>query len=148
MGEKVVEDAQAKHGTYRVHGVLLTSPNRLDLAISLKQRVDACKIRFPPRPDLRTDLRAIKKKGGPTGSVALVNEGDVHADEFWAAALASRAADLPPTLYEFHGVERRDRFSGPSDGRGEARGWSAHDDDGRPQWGSIGGELRGNRGTF
>ena len=148
MGEKVVEDAQGRHGTYRVHGVLLTGPNRLDLAISLKQRVDACKIRIPPLASLRTDWRAIKKKGGAAGSVTLVNEGEVHADEFWAGALASRAADLPETLYEFHTAPRQDRFSGPKDDRGEARGWSAHDDQERSPWSSIGDELRSNRGTW
>ncbi len=148
MGEKVVEDAQGTHGNYRVHGVLMTGPNRLDLAISLKQRVEACKIRIPPLADLRTDWRAIKKRGGVTGSVTLVNDGEVHADEFWAGALASRAADLPETLYEFHTAPRQDRFSGPSGDRGDARGWSAHDDSDRPQWSSIGGALRDGRGTF
>lgn len=93
MGEKVVEDAQARHGSMRVHGELLTGPARLDLSISLSQRFERGLIRVPPDPVIRADLRAIKRASGSGGAVRIVNEGDVHADRFWAAALASRAAD-------------------------------------------------------
>jgi phage FluMu gp28-like protein len=112
MGEKVVEDAQARHGEDRITGVMFTGPNRLDLALSLKARVEACKIRIPPRPELRTDMRAIKRQGGIAGSVSLVNDGDVHADEFWAAALACRAADVPYQAYAYHRGTARDLGSG------------------------------------
>lgn len=108
MGEAVVEAEQRRYGSTRVTGVLLTGPNRLDLAIALKERVDACKIRLPPRPDLRTDLRAIKKKGGVAGSITLVNEGEVHADEFWAAGLACGAARNPYQAYAYDPVHSRD----------------------------------------
>jgi len=107
MGEKVVEDAQNRHGTYRVVGVLLTGPNRLDLATSLVQRFERGLIRVPPDPVIRADLRAIKKASGAQGQVRLVNEGEVHADRFWAAGLASRAADSPPTEYDYLPVPRR-----------------------------------------
>lgn len=116
MGEKVVEDCQGRHGQYRVKGMLLTGPNRLDLAIALKERVERCLIRIPPEPALRTDLRSIKKQGGISGSIRLVDDGEVHADEFWAAALACRAADLPPALYRYDPVARADRFTGPGGG--------------------------------
>ena len=77
MGEKVVEDEQRRYGETRVTGVLLTGANRLDLAIALKDRVDRCLLRIPPKPEIRTDFRAIKKKGGIAGSVsgALVSTG-------------------------------------------------------------------------
>lgn len=108
MGEKVVEDEQGRYGATRVHGELLTGPNRLDLATSLKDRVENIAIRLPPDPALRTDFRAIKKQGGARGAVSLVNEGDVHADEFWASALACRAADVPHQDYAYHSVRGRD----------------------------------------
>lgn len=92
MGEKVVEDAQTRHGSLRVQGVLLTGPNRLDLAISLAQRFERGLIRVPPDPVIRADLRAIKRASSGE-HVRIVNEGEVHADRFWAGALASRAAD-------------------------------------------------------
>ncbi|MFN4177388.1 terminase large subunit domain-containing protein [Phenylobacterium sp.] len=113
MGEPIVESEQRRYGETRVQGVLLTGPNRLDLAIALKERVDACKLRVPPRPELRTDFRAIKKKGGIAGSITLVNEGDVHADEFWAAGLACGAARTPYQPYAYEAVSGRD-MSGES----------------------------------
>lgn len=106
MGEKVVEDAIIRHGS-RVVGQLLTGPNRLDLALSLQRRFERGLIRIRKSPVLRADLRAIKRIGSETaGTIRIVNEGKVHADRFWAAALASRAADLPPTLYQYHSVGR------------------------------------------
>jgi phage FluMu gp28-like protein len=105
MGEKVVEDAQLRHGSSRVIGMLLTGPNRLDLALSLARRVEERRIRFRRDPVTRADLMAIKRMGSEaSGSVRIVNEGAVHADEFWAYSLASRAADLPQALYQYRGV--------------------------------------------
>ena len=93
MGEKVVEDAQRRHGATRVEGELLTGPTRLDLALAFADRVERGLIRIPPLPELRADYRAIKRKGGVAGSVQIVNADDeVHADEFWATALACSAA--------------------------------------------------------
>ncbi|MEW5687222.1 MAG: terminase family protein [Pseudomonadota bacterium] len=108
MGEKVVEDEQRKYGTSRCTGVLLTGPNRLEMAIEFKDRFDRGLIRIPPRPEIRVDLRAIKKKGGIGGSISLVNEGDVHADEFWAGALASLGAAMPRQEYAYHPVQGRE----------------------------------------
>lgn len=130
MGEPIVEAAQDQYGVDRVTGVLFTGPNRLDLAISLKQRVDECKLRVPPLPDLRTDFRAIKKQGGIAGSVSLVNDGDVHADEFWAAALACRAADVPFQAYAYHRGSARDMGSGSALSRRRAENEGLAGDDG------------------
>lgn len=116
MGEKVVEDAQLRHGSSRVNGVLLTGPNRLDLAISLQQRFERRLIRIRKDARTRADLRAIKKSSTKTGGVSIVNEGEVHADEFWAYALASRAADVPYSEWGYAGHARaaddRRRHSG------------------------------------
>lgn len=109
MGEKVVEDEQRRYGATRVTGVLLTGPNRLDLAISFKERVETGRIRVPPMPDLRADYRAIKQQGGTGGSVRIINADDqVHADEFWATALACRGADMPYQAYAYEPVRGRD----------------------------------------
>ncbi|MEO6361076.1 MAG: hypothetical protein ABIO43_10965 [Sphingomicrobium sp.] len=123
MGEKVVEDAQLRHGATRVNGVLLTGPNRLDLAISLQQRFQAGRIRIRKGDaKLRADLRAIKKMGSDTGGVRIVNEGQVHADHFWALALASRGADFPFQEFGYHSSTRR-----PVSERASMR--PVHDDD-------------------
>ncbi len=144
MGEKVVEDAQGRHGSYRVNGVLLTGPNRLDLATSLVQRFERGLIRIPPDPVIRADLRAIKKASGAQGQVRLVNEGTVHADRFWAAGLACRAADTPAMEYAHHRAANRTLFSGrdqtDDDGFTSRHGGAfSHDEDSR---------RFGGRGTY
>lgn len=127
MGEKVVEDAQRRHGTSRVVGMLLTGPNRLDLSLSLKRRFQERRIRIRKDAVTRADLMAIKKTGSEeSGTVRIVNDGDVHADEFWAYALASRAGDMQPSLYEYQsGRSEPGRRSGgihPDDMPGFTRG--------------------------
>ena len=119
MGEKVVEDAQRKHGATRVFGVLLTGPTRLDLAMGLARRFQERKIRLRRDLATRADLMAIKKLGSEqAGTVRIVNEGEVHADRFWAYSLASRGADLPPALYQYQGMAR-----GPGGGMATGDGW-------------------------
>lgn len=113
MGEKVVEDAQLRHGSTRVVGQLLTGPTRLDLAIGLATRFERGLIRIRPCPKTRADLRAIKKADSAGGGVRIINEGKVHADRFWAYSLASRAADLPALDYDgFRSVPRGFRAPG------------------------------------
>lgn len=135
MGEKVVEDLQLLHGT-RVHGELLTGPHRVDLAISLQQRFQRQRIRIRFDPQTRSDLLAIKKVGSEeSGGLRIVNEGKVHADRFWAYALASRAADIPPLNYDGYrsvggGLHRKPEFGfhpddNPNFGRGSRFGQGA-----------------------
>ena len=110
MGEKVVEDAQRRHGSTRIEGSLLTGPTRLDLALAFADRVERCTIRIPPKPELRADYRAIKRKGGVAGSIQLVNADDeVHADEFWATSLACSAAAQPYQPLTYRPVRPGDR---------------------------------------
>lgn len=106
MGEKVVEDLQILHGAARVVGFLLTGPTRLDLGLSLAARFEACRIRIPPDPLIRSDLRAIRRQSTTGGGVRLVNDGEVHADRFWAAGIASRLADFPAPTFGYRGSGR------------------------------------------
>ncbi|MGQ2942703.1 MAG: phage terminase large subunit family protein [Blastomonas fulva] len=104
MGEKVVEDLIIKHGASRVYGELLTGPTRYDLAIGLKVAFQERKIRIRSDAITRSDLMALKKMGSEeSGSIRIVNDGDVHADRFWAYALAWRAYQLGGALYEYQG---------------------------------------------
>lgn len=95
MGEKPVEDAQRRHGTSRVEGVLFSAARKLDMATALKEAMEDHRLRLP-RGDalLRADLHAIKKTTGPTGTPRLLADGDTdgHADRFWALALACASA--------------------------------------------------------
>lgn len=128
MGEKPVEDAQRRHGTSRVEGVLFTGANKLGMATVLKERFQDRKLRIPAGDVvLRSDLHAIKSQVGVTGQRRLIADGetDGHADRFWAAALAATAAELGEATYEYRGAgpsrgsglpdeaEERDRFRPP-----------------------------------
>lgn len=109
MGEPVVEAMQDLHGSERVRGTLLTGPNRLALATLLKKRFEDGTIRIPPDPAIRADLRALKKKGGVAGGPPrLVEDGEVHPDLFWAAALACAAAEEGEFMIDFHSVGMRE----------------------------------------
>ena len=128
MGEKVVEDLIIKHGASRVYGELLTGPTRYDLAIGLKVAFEERKVRIRPDAITRADLMALKKMGSEeSGSVRIVNDGDVHADRFWAYALAWRAYQLGGALYEYQGSSsqaqnRPGHRPPPENDRRDARG--------------------------
>lgn len=131
MGEKVVEDLVALHGS-RVHGELLIGAHRNDIALAMKKRFQERTIRIRKDALTRSDLMAIKKIGSEeSGGIRIVNDSKVHADRFWAYGLACRAADMPMITYDgfqsvprgFH--QRRDqRTPGyhPEDERGFGRG--------------------------
>ncbi|MDQ7002649.1 MAG: terminase, partial [Ghiorsea sp.] len=109
MGEKPVEDAQARHGTQRVEGVLFTSSNKLSLATIGKEAFEDRKIRIPlGDSDLRNDLHKLQKITGPTGTPRFVAESDSsgHADRTWAGFLALSAASNPAAPMAYHGVSR------------------------------------------
>jgi phage FluMu gp28-like protein len=127
MGEPVVEAQQRKHGASRVVGVLLTGPERVNLAFGLQRAFQERKIRVRPDARTRADLMAIKKMGSEeSGGIRIVNDGDVHADEFWAYALMVQAYEMAGSLYEYRGISRDGKATGgPKRG---AEGW-AHPDD-------------------
>lgn len=127
MGEKVVEDQQRKHGASRVVGVLLTGPERINLAFGLQRVFQERRIRIRKDARTRADLMAIKKMGSEeSGGIRIVNDGDVHADEFWAYALMAQAWDMAGSLYEYRGINRDGRATGGPK-RGE-EGWRHPDD--------------------
>jgi phage FluMu gp28-like protein len=105
MGEKPVEDAQRRHGTMRVEGVLFTSANKLTLATQGKEAFEDRKLRIPMgRADLRADLHKLQRVTGPTGTPRFVADSDAagHADRTWAGFLAINAAANPaaPIAYK------------------------------------------------
>lgn len=130
MGEKVVEDLVLKYGATRVVGELLVGPTRYDLAMGMKRRFETRRLRIRPDPVTRADLMALKKIGSEeSGGIRIVNDSTVHADRFWAYALACRAADLCGSLYEYRGIPNGGQWKGGPK-RGEP-GWQHPDDMGR-----------------
>jgi phage FluMu gp28-like protein len=117
MGEGEVERAQQKYGS-RVVGFILSPAVRLAAATALKRRLEEGTYKLPPDPTgaIRADFRAIKKTKGTGNTVRLVNEGEVHADEFWAAALQCLVAEGAVLVYD--GYRGAPRGNGPLDERG------------------------------
>lgn len=112
MGEKPVEDAQRRHGTSRVEGVLFTAPNKLTLATIGKQAFEDRRLRIPLGDgELRSDLHKLQKITGPTGTPRFVADSDAagHADRAWAGFLALNAGAGPSGPVEV--ATRRPRAS-------------------------------------
>jgi len=130
MGEKVVEDQVRKHGATRVVGVMLTGPERVNLAIGLKKLFQERKIRIRADSRTRADIMAIKKLGSEeSGGIRIVNDGDIHADEFWAYSLMAQAWNMAGSLYEYRGIPNGGQWKGGPK-RGDP-GWQHPDDMGR-----------------
>lgn len=111
MGEKPVEDAQRRHGSLRVEGVLMNTASQLNMATAMKERFEDRKLRIAAgQPALRSDLHKLKKVVGPTGIPRFVAERDAngHADRAWALALAIAAASGPrvPMEHRSAGLRR------------------------------------------
>lgn len=113
MGEGEVERAILKHGD-RVVGVLFTAPNRLDIALAMKKRFEDGTIRVTADADVRADFRAIKRAKGTGNTIQLVDDGEVHADMFWACALACKMAEMPEPAYSgYRSQPKRRKFDEP-----------------------------------
>ncbi|MCU0918731.1 MAG: terminase family protein [Burkholderiaceae bacterium] len=111
MGEKPVEDAQRRHGSMRVEGVLFTAANKMHLATLGKQAFEDRRTRIPMGDQaLRSDLHKLRKETSVTGAPRFVadSDSDGHADRAWACFLAKAAADKPPVRMEHQstGVKR------------------------------------------
>jgi phage FluMu gp28-like protein len=128
MGEKVVEDAQTRHGD-RVEGILFTGPNKLMMANAMLRRFQDGTIRIDDDPEVRMDFRAIKRAKTKGDVIRLVNDSEmVHADKFWACALACLMADEGFYLIEFQSAGARD--TAPADRFADASGGAIDDDRG------------------
>lgn len=109
MGEKVVEDAQAKWGGV-VEGVLFTGPNKLIMATAGKEAFEDRKVRIREGDvALRSDLHKLRKVASATGAPRFVAErDDDHADRTWAAFLGIHAAGDGVPVYDGYQSARPD----------------------------------------
>jgi phage FluMu gp28-like protein len=117
LGEMPVQEAQRRHGQYRVEGVLFSPARKLDMATALKERMEDRRIRLPQgHAALRADLHSVQRVAGPNGNPRLVaeRENGSHADRFWALALACSAAAQPKFAYGYEPVGAR-KWSGRYD---------------------------------
>lgn len=110
LGEMPVQEAQRRHGSYRVEGVLFSVSRKLDMATALKERMEDKRLRLPAgNAPLRQDLHSVQRVAGATGAPRLVAERQdgSHADRFWALALAAAAAHSPRVPIEYKSAGRR-----------------------------------------
>ncbi len=110
LGEMPVQEAQRRHGSYRVEGVLFSVARKLDMATALKERMEDKRLRLSVgNAALRQDLHSVQRVAGPTGAPRLVAErsDNGHADRFWAIALATAAAHQPRVPIEFKSAGQR-----------------------------------------
>jgi len=110
LGEMPVQEAQRRHGSYRVEGVLFSVTRKLDMATALKERMEDRRLRLPVgNSHLRQDLHSVQRIAGPTGAPRLIAErsDNGHADRFWAIALGTAAAHQPRVPIEFKSAGQR-----------------------------------------
>ncbi|WP_229002018.1 hypothetical protein [Rhizobium sp. AB2/73] len=129
MGEKVVEDAQARYGS-RVEGVLFTGPNKLIMATRGKERFEDRTVRIKMGDQkLRADLHKLRKVASATGAPRFVAERDEdHADRTWAAFLGIHAADGPGREYDYQAAPpNKSRYTDIHGTHGRKANEGAHD---------------------
>lgn len=96
LGMQLAEEAQEKFGRYRVEAITFTNSVKEDLASSLIPYFEDIAIFIPDDALIREDLHSVRKVTTAAGNVrfdvAKTEEEGVHADRFWALALAVHAA--------------------------------------------------------
>lgn len=102
IGMAMAEAAVEAFGTSRVEAVTLTAAVKDQLASRLRLRIEDAAIRIPCDPLLRADWHSVRRSVtavGPARYDSSRAEGS-HADRFWAACLAVRAAEhaAPPLI--------------------------------------------------
>jgi len=95
LGMPLAESMVAEFGEHRVEAVTFTPLLTSELAGRLRIWVEDGRIRIPSEPDIRNDWHAVRRMIGTGGQVRFEADRHVlgHADRFWAAALAVRAAE-------------------------------------------------------
>jgi len=109
MGEPIVEEAQRRHGRYRVEGVQFTGTAKQELAVHGKRLFEDRRVRTPADPAVREAHHAVRKvvtaAGNPRFDADRSEAG--HADEFWSHMLALHAASTPVELFRYEAVRPR-----------------------------------------
>jgi phage FluMu gp28-like protein len=94
IGRQFAERAGKRFG-WRVEGITFTNSVKEGLAFPLRAAFEARSIRIPNRPQIRSDLRAVRKEPTAAGNIRITADRgkNGHADRFWALALALSAAN-------------------------------------------------------
>jgi phage FluMu gp28-like protein len=92
IGMQLAERAREQFG-WKVEPITFTAPMKEELAFPLRGAFEDRTLRIARDPQLRADLRGIKKEITTSGNIRFVGESaDSHCDRFWAKALRHHAA--------------------------------------------------------
>jgi phage FluMu gp28-like protein len=94
LGMQLAEQAVESFGGHRVEAVTFTVESKSQMATALRLAVEGGKIAIPQDDRIVNDWHSIRRELTEAGHFRLVaprTDGS-HADRFWAAALAIRAA--------------------------------------------------------
>jgi phage FluMu gp28-like protein len=92
IGMQLAERARDEFG-WKVEPVMFTAPMKEELAFPLRAAFEDRNVRIAHDPQLRADLRGIKKEITTSGNIRFAGEStDSHCDRFWAKALRQHAA--------------------------------------------------------
>jgi phage FluMu gp28-like protein len=105
MGMQLAERAKERFRS-KVEPVTFTQTIKEELAFDLRRAFEDRRLRIDPDPDLRADLRGVKKVITSAGNIRFLAdnidqssvgrdsvEPSSHADRFWAKALRQHAAN-------------------------------------------------------
>lgn len=95
LGMQLAESAVEDYGAWRVEALTFTAASKTRLAVGLRRAVEDRRIRIPVDPAIRNDWHTVRRAVGAGGQLRFEADrsGGDHADRFWAAAMAVRAAD-------------------------------------------------------
>lgn len=94
IGMQLAEQLVERFGSFRIEPVVFGVAVKSEIATALRILIERRGIAIPPDPRIRSDWHSIERGVSSTGHFILSaprREGS-HADRFWAAALAVRAA--------------------------------------------------------
>ena len=93
IGEDIAEWATKKFGSHRVTGVQFNIHTKAELASGLKFAFERNNLRLPSNRELQRQIHSVQRKASEVGEFKYEakNEGDSHADKFWALALMNLA---------------------------------------------------------
>jgi len=104
LGRQFAERAIQRFGAGRIEGITFTNALKETLAYTVKNTLEANKLRLPHEKHVHSDLRAIKRETTAAGNLRFAADRgkNGHADRFWALALALHAADntAPSPYYQ------------------------------------------------
>ena len=113
------DDAEDQFGKYAIDLVTFNGRNKEEMAYPVRSAMEDRKIRIPHSPEIRADLRAVKKQTTAAGNIRFTAERSEagHSDRFWALALGKMAASqVGGVIEEFQtGKSKNSRWDGVND---------------------------------